>query len=70
MPDVKPCPCLIAGKRAEARTDRFGNIWNPSTGEVIAQTPFCGPEDVDRADEHRERVLRALVALQRRRPAP
>ena len=49
MPDAPTCPCLIGGSWTEARTDRFGDVWNPSSGEVIARVPFCGPEDVDRA---------------------
>jgi malonate-semialdehyde dehydrogenase (acetylating)/methylmalonate-semialdehyde dehydrogenase len=66
MPDVKPCTCLIAGKWTEARTDRFGNVWNPSTGEVIAHTPFCGPEDVDRAVQAAKKAFPAW----RDTPAP
>lgn len=64
MPDAKPCQCLIAGRWTEANTDRFGEVWNPSTGEVIARTPFCGGEDVDRA------VQAAKQAFPRWRDAP
>jgi malonate-semialdehyde dehydrogenase (acetylating)/methylmalonate-semialdehyde dehydrogenase len=49
MASVTTCQCMIDGKWVEARTDRFGDVWNPSTGEVIARTPLCTAEDVDRA---------------------
>lgn len=49
MTDLPACKCLIGGCWTEARTDRFTEIWNPSTGEVIGRTPLCGADDVDRA---------------------
>ena len=49
MADTKLCKCLIGGKWTEARTDRFGEVWNPSTGEVIAHTPMCSTEEVNAA---------------------
>lgn len=42
-------PILIAGQWRVPATKNFGNVHNPSTGEVIAQTPFCGAADVDEA---------------------
>ncbi|UCG33429.1 MAG: CoA-acylating methylmalonate-semialdehyde dehydrogenase [Phycisphaerales bacterium] len=64
MADVKTCSCLIDGKWTEAQTDRFGEVWNPSTGEVIARVPFCGQPDVDRA------VQAALKAFPHWRDTP
>ncbi len=32
----------------EPATNRYGDVFNPSTGEVIAQVPLSSPEDVDR----------------------
>jgi len=40
---------LISGQLMEARTDRYGDVFNPSTGEVIGRVPFSGPQDVERA---------------------
>jgi malonate-semialdehyde dehydrogenase (acetylating)/methylmalonate-semialdehyde dehydrogenase len=40
---------LIAGKWRVPATKTFGNVHNPSTGEVIAHTPFCGAAEVDEA---------------------
>lgn len=45
------CKCLIGGEWSEAHTDRIGEIWNPSTGEVIGQVPMCSTEDVNAAVE-------------------
>jgi malonate-semialdehyde dehydrogenase (acetylating)/methylmalonate-semialdehyde dehydrogenase len=49
MVDTTLCKCLIGGKWTEARTDRTGDIHNPSTGEVIARVPMCSAQDVDAA---------------------
>jgi len=43
------CRCLIGGRWREARAARFADVYNPSTGQAIAQTPLCGAEDVDDA---------------------
>lgn len=48
MVEQLACRCLIGGAWAEARADRFADVWNPSTGERIARTPLCGPAEVDR----------------------
>ncbi|RMF72421.1 MAG: CoA-acylating methylmalonate-semialdehyde dehydrogenase [Planctomycetota bacterium] len=42
-------PCLIDGAWTEPKTKRFGDVYNPSTGEVIARTPMCSSADVDAA---------------------
>ncbi len=49
MTTEKPCPCLINGRWVAAQTERFDNIWNPSTGEAIGKAPLCNAGDVDRA---------------------
>lgn len=49
MSSIETCRLLIGGKWCDARTDRYGDVWNPSTGDVIARVPMCGPDDVDRA---------------------
>ncbi|MCG3148700.1 MAG: Malonate-semialdehyde dehydrogenase [Verrucomicrobiae bacterium] len=42
-------PILIAGKWRTPAAKTFGDVHNPSTGEVIARTPFCGAAEVDEA---------------------
>src|SRR5271170_4908798 len=37
---------LVAGKWVDSRTDRFGDVFNPSNGQVIARVPFCTPDEV------------------------
>ena len=34
-------PILRSGKWTEPTTSRFGDVFNPSTGQVIARVPFC-----------------------------
>lgn len=43
------CKCLVGGRWVDALSDRHDDVFNPSTGEVIAQVPLCSAEDVDRA---------------------
>jgi malonate-semialdehyde dehydrogenase (acetylating)/methylmalonate-semialdehyde dehydrogenase len=38
---------LVQGRWQEAGTTRFGDVYNPSTGRVIARVPLCTPTDVD-----------------------
>jgi malonate-semialdehyde dehydrogenase (acetylating) / methylmalonate-semialdehyde dehydrogenase len=40
-------PYLQGGKWVQSRTDRWGDVFNPSTGQVIAKVPFCSAEEVD-----------------------
>src|SRR5271170_4774397 len=40
---------LIGGRWEASRSERRGSVYNPSTGRIIAEVPFCGAEDVDRA---------------------
>ncbi len=40
---------FIAGKRVEGGSGRFGDIYNPATGEVQSRVPFANADEVDRA---------------------
>lgn len=44
-------PLLIDGQWLPSETSRYGSVFNPSTGEVIAEVPLCTPDDVNRAVE-------------------
>jgi malonate-semialdehyde dehydrogenase (acetylating)/methylmalonate-semialdehyde dehydrogenase len=46
---VQPVPVLVAGRWESPVTERFGDVYNPSTGRVIARVPFCTAAEVDRA---------------------
>src|SRR5438270_3764473 len=41
-------PFLVAGRFETSASDRRGDVFNPSTGRVQAQVPFCTPEEIDR----------------------
>jgi len=54
---VKSVPTLVGGKwRVSSSTD-FGDVYNPSTGQVIARVPFCDAEETSAI------VAAAAVAL-------
>jgi len=41
-------PLLCDGRWQPSETDRFGEVYNPSTGQVIGRVPMCGADDVAR----------------------
>ncbi|MGI9516065.1 MAG: aldehyde dehydrogenase family protein, partial [Pirellulaceae bacterium] len=41
-------PIFSAGKWIECNTDRTSTVFNPSTGQAIAQVPMCSAEDTGR----------------------
>src|SRR5579862_7471670 len=47
--DVEPVKVLVAGRWELVDSGRFGKVYNPSTGRVIAHVPFCNATDADRA---------------------
>lgn len=44
-------PVLIRGRWSAPDVDSFGDVFNPSIGEVIARVPMCGAKEVDSAVE-------------------
>lgn len=44
-----PCPNLIDNQWSTPRTAEVASVYNPSSGEVIAEVPMCGTEEVDAA---------------------
>src|SRR5215813_523754 len=42
-------PFLAGGRWEPSASDRRGDVFNPSTGAVQAQVPFCTADEVDRA---------------------
>ena len=53
---LEPVPNFIGGKWSTPKAAKTSPVFNPSTGEVIAETPMCGADIVDQAvkDAHRE----------------
>ena len=39
----------IGGKAVKGTSGRFGEVFNPATGEISAKVPFAGRDEVDRA---------------------
>jgi malonate-semialdehyde dehydrogenase (acetylating)/methylmalonate-semialdehyde dehydrogenase len=54
---LEAVPMLVGGRWEVSPSDRFGDVFNPSTGRAIARVPFGTAVDVDRA------VARAAEAL-------
>ena len=50
-------PLLINGKWTRPDAESFGDVFNPSTGEVIAKVPMCGAKEVDAAAEAASRAF-------------
>jgi malonate-semialdehyde dehydrogenase (acetylating)/methylmalonate-semialdehyde dehydrogenase len=42
-------PVLIGGRLESSASDRVGEVFNPSTGRVQAEVPYCTPAEIDRA---------------------
>lgn len=57
MASIATCKCLVAGQWVDAQTDKCTDVWNPSTGDLIARTPLCGNADVDRAVQGAAKAL-------------
>lgn len=51
MSEVKKLKYFSGGKWLDSKTDKYMDIYNPSTGDVIAQTPCCTPDEVESAVE-------------------
>jgi malonate-semialdehyde dehydrogenase (acetylating)/methylmalonate-semialdehyde dehydrogenase len=42
-------PILVNGTWTAPHVETYGDVYNPSTGEVIGRVPFCGKREVDQA---------------------
>ena len=49
MADVKKLKYFAGGKWLESKTDKYMDVFDPSTGVVQAQTPCCTKEEVEAA---------------------
>jgi malonate-semialdehyde dehydrogenase (acetylating)/methylmalonate-semialdehyde dehydrogenase len=48
-PKIRTIPHAIAGAATMPAQGRFGDVYDPATGEVQARVPFATPEEVDAA---------------------
>ena len=49
MEQIKRLKYFIDGEWVESKTEKYMPVYNPSTGEVIAETPCCTSEEVEAA---------------------
>ena len=49
MPTLEPCPFFIGGEWQSSNGVSTSPVFNPSTGDVIAEAPMCGAKEVDAA---------------------
>ena len=54
---LDPCPIFIGGKWTVPKTSKTTSVYNPSTGQVIAETPMCGADLVDQAVQDAQRAF-------------
>ena len=60
---------FINGKQVEGRSGRFGDIFNPATGDVQAKVPMANAEEVDAAVGFAKRAQPAWAAMNPQRRA-
>jgi malonate-semialdehyde dehydrogenase (acetylating)/methylmalonate-semialdehyde dehydrogenase len=48
---TKIVPILQGGRWIEPQSSRYGDVYNPSTGRIIARVPFCSADDVNQTVE-------------------
>ncbi len=51
MGEIKKLKFYAGGQWIDSKSEKFMDIYNPSTGEIIAQTPCCTKDEVDYAVE-------------------
>jgi len=61
-PAIETIPIFSGGKWIELGNCRTADVFNPSTGEVIARVPLCASEHVNKAVESAEAALPAWAA--------
>jgi malonate-semialdehyde dehydrogenase (acetylating)/methylmalonate-semialdehyde dehydrogenase len=49
MTNIQKLKYFVNGQWMESKTDKYMDIYNPSTGEVMAQTPCCTVDEVNAA---------------------
>jgi NAD-dependent aldehyde dehydrogenases len=54
---VTTCKLLVGGDWVESSATEFGDVFNPSTGEVIARVPMGGISDVDKAAQAAQKAF-------------
>src|SRR5262245_49090311 len=66
---MKELSHFIAGKHVAGASSRFGDVFNPATGEVQAKVPFASRNEVKKAVEAAQRALPEWSGLNPQRRA-
>jgi malonate-semialdehyde dehydrogenase (acetylating) / methylmalonate-semialdehyde dehydrogenase len=53
------CKLLVGGKWVDSSATEFTNVYNPSTGEIIARVPVGGRPDVDKAVQAAQKAFQS-----------
>jgi len=56
---VNTCKLLVGGEWIQSSATEFSDVFNPSTGQVIAKVPLGGEADVDRAVQAAQKAFPA-----------
>ena len=59
MQEIDCVPVLNDGQWQTLATDRQGDVYNPSTGQIIATVPFCSAEQTGEIVEAAAKALPA-----------
>jgi malonate-semialdehyde dehydrogenase (acetylating)/methylmalonate-semialdehyde dehydrogenase len=54
---IETVPCLINGNWSPSTSSRFGEVYNPSSGRLIAKVPFCSAGEVDQVVQAAQAAL-------------
>ena len=54
---------FIDGQRVDGESNRFGDVFNPATGEVAAQAPYASPAEVRKAVEAAKAAFPGVVIV-------
>jgi malonate-semialdehyde dehydrogenase (acetylating)/methylmalonate-semialdehyde dehydrogenase len=55
--DVRQVPLLHGGVWEQSTSDRWGEVFNPSSGEQIASVPLCSAEEIDKVVQTAAKAL-------------
>ena len=66
---MKELEHFINGKRVEGKSGRFGDVFNPATGEIQSKAPFASADEVDIAVQGALAAQPAWAALNPQRRA-
>ncbi|HBT96578.1 MAG TPA: malonate-semialdehyde dehydrogenase, partial [Desulfobulbaceae bacterium] len=62
MTEIKKLKYFAGGKWLETESGKYMDVYNPSVGEVMAQTPCCTEKEVDYAVECAQKAFPGWAA--------